>query len=97
MHEHKESDIRKRNELQIEAMGVQEEARFFENGGRRNSPAAFAALQMSVRYFFTYNFLITAALTSKTCECSLASTNTKGFFICNLEIICAWICPRGMG
>ena len=45
MHKHKESDIRKRNELQNEAVGVWDESRF-QNGGRRNSPAAFAALQM---------------------------------------------------
>ena len=45
LHKHKESDIRKRNELQNEAMGVWGEARF-QNGGRRNSPAAFTALQM---------------------------------------------------
>ena len=37
---HKESDIRKRNELQNEAVGEWDEARF-QNGGRRNSPAAF--------------------------------------------------------
>ena len=45
LHKHKESDIRKRNELQNEAVGVWDEARF-QNGRRRNSPAAFAALQM---------------------------------------------------
>ena len=37
---HQESDVRKRNELQNEAVGEWDEARF-QNGGRRNSPAAF--------------------------------------------------------
>ena len=46
------------------------------------SPAAFAALQMcsaDARYFFTHNFLITAAFISETCESSLTSTYTKVF------------------
>ena len=47
------------------------------------------------RYFFTHNFLITAAFISETYECSLTRTNTKGFFICNLEIVWAGICRRG--
>ena len=29
---------------------------------------------------FTHNFLITDAFISEICECSLTSTNTKGFF-----------------
>ena len=45
LHKHNESDIRKRNELQNEALGVWDEARF-QNGRRRNSPAAFAPLRM---------------------------------------------------
>ena len=38
--------MRKRSELQNEAMGVWDEARF-QNDRRRNSPAAFGALQMA--------------------------------------------------
>ena len=45
LHKHNESDIRKRNELQNEALGVWDEARF-QNGRRRNYPAAFAPLRM---------------------------------------------------
>ena len=45
LHKQKESDIRKRTELQDEAVGVWDEA-LFKNGGGRNFPAAFAALQM---------------------------------------------------
>ena len=46
LHKHKESDIRKHSELQNEAVGVLDDARF-QNDRRRNSPAAFAALQMA--------------------------------------------------
>ena len=46
LRKHKESNIRKRSELQNEAMGVWDEARF-QNDRRRNSPAAFGALQMA--------------------------------------------------
>ena len=45
LHKHKESDIRKRNELQNEAVGEWDDSRF-QNGGRRNSPVGVAALQM---------------------------------------------------
>jgi len=45
LHKHKESDIRKRNELQNEVAVVWDEP-CFQNGGRRqNSPAAIAAPQ----------------------------------------------------
>ena len=37
------------------------------------------------RYLFTHNLLITAAFISETCECSLTSTNTKGFLFVSLE------------
>ena len=40
LHKHKESDVRKRNELQNEAAGVWDNSRF-QNGGR-NSAAAIA-------------------------------------------------------
>ena len=43
---HKEIDIRKRDELQNEAAGVLDELRF-QNGGRRNSPAAIARTQLN--------------------------------------------------
>ena len=46
LHKQKESDIRKRTELQDEAMGVWDEAHFTEKWRGRNFPAAFAALQM---------------------------------------------------
>ena len=85
LHKHKESDIRKRNKLQNEAMEVWGEARF-QNGGRRNSPAAFAALQMPDTFLPTI-FLSRLHLFPRACECLLTSTNTKGYFICNLEII----------
>ena len=62
---HEETDIRKRNELQNEAVRVWDEARF-QNDRRRNSPDDFAALQMPDTVF-THNFLITAASISETC------------------------------
>ena len=74
MHERKESDIRKRNELQNEAMGVWDEERF------QNFSCCFCC-SADVRYFFAHNFLITAAFISESCECSVTSTNTKGIFL----------------
>ena len=56
-----------------EALGVWDEARF-QNGGRRNYPATFGALQMPD------TFLPPISIISETCECSLTNTNTKGFF-----------------
>ena len=61
------------------SMGVWDEARF-KNGGGRNFSAAFAALWMPDT-FFTHNFLITAAFISQSCECSVTSTNAKGIFL----------------
>ena len=52
----------------------------FSKWQRRNSPAAFAALQLP-DIFFSHNFLITAAFIQwETCECSLAITNTAKSF-----------------
>ena len=83
LYKHKENDIRKRNKLQNEAVGVCDEARF-PNGRRRNSPAAFAALQMPD------TFLPTAFL-------SRLRLFLRPFFlfVINLEKIWAGICRRG--
>ena len=72
---HKETDIRKRNELQNEAVRVWDEARF-QNDGGRNSPAAFAALQMPDNFLPTI-FLSRLHLFLRLVTC----TKTKVFFL----------------
>ena len=92
MHKHKESDIRKRNELQNEAVGVWDESRF-QNGGRRNSPAAFAALQMPDTFLPTI-FLSWLHLILRLMNVDLLVLTQKVSFICNHETIWAgWDLP----
>ena len=95
MHKHKESDIRKRNELQNEAVGVWDEARF-QNGGGRNSPAAFAALQMPDTFLPTI-FLSRLHLFLRLVNVPLPVLTQKVFFFtCNLKSSqWAGICRRG--
>ena len=93
LHKHKESDIRKRNELQNEAVGVWDEARF-QNGGRRNSPSAFAALQMPDTFLPTI-FLSRLHLFLRLVNAHLPVLTQKVSFIRHLEIIWAGICRRG--
>ena len=83
LHKHEESDIRKRNEPQNEAVDVWGEARF--QNGRRFQISCFFCCSTDDGYSFIHNFLITAAFISETCKCSLTNTNTKGFLFVMLK------------
>ena len=76
------SDIRKRSELQNEAVGVWDEARF-QNDRRRHSPAAFAALGMPDTFLPTI-FLSRLHLFLRLVNVHLPVLTQKVFFICNL-------------
>ena len=68
LHKHKESDLRKRNELQNEAVGVWDEI------------LLLLLLLCRCQILFYPQFSYHGCIISETCECSLTSTNTKGFF-----------------
>ena len=83
--------IRKRNELQIEAVGAWEEAHF-QKGRRWNSPAAFATLQMPDTFLPTFFISLMGCIYfGDLWTFTYQYLNTNGFFICNLEIIWASI------
>ena len=90
LHKHKESDMHKRNELQNEAVGAWDEARF------QGFSCCFCC-SVDARYFFTRNFLITAAFISETCESSLTSTYTKVFlFVTSKSSELGFVIETGM-
>ena len=66
----------------------------FQNGRRRNSPAAFDGLQMPDTFLPTI-FLSRLHLFLRLMNVHLPELTQKGFFICNLEIVWAGICRRG--
>ena len=76
LHKRKESDIRKRNELQNEVVGV---SRYVFKTAE-DEILLLLLLLCGCQIPFTHNFLITAAFISETCECLLTSTNTKDVF-----------------
>ena len=69
LHKHKESDMRKRKELQNEVVGVWDEARF-----QKWRETSLLLCRCQTPFYPQF------AIISETCECSVTNTNTKDFF-----------------